>query len=200
MSAVYETTMVMAHGFKQSLELGNEAQARVAEFVANYGWTTDGIGSIGNEKVPASYAKDDAGVIQHFKAPDLTIEKRNWPFSITIEVKCKPPYNGKYWIDESRLAYTTKWAMMKERLVLWVVEDGSKGRKLICASNEKLNTTEHREYNPYSTDRYGNPEPTWLFNPCVFVPFEEALEAQLESFRTIRSLHLPDETGRTRLI
>ena len=89
---------------------------------------------------------------------------------------------------------------MKERLVLWVIEDESKGRELFCASNDKLNTTEHREYNPYSKDRAGKLEPTWLFDPCVFVPFEEALASQLESFRTIRSLHLPDETGRTQLI
>ena len=199
MSAVSETTMAMSHGFKKRLEIGNNAQARVAEYVANYGWTTDGIGSIGNENVPVSYAKNDAGELEHFKAPDLTIEKRNWPFSITIEVKCKTPYRGKYWIDESRLDYITKWALMKERLVLWVIEDESKGRELLCASNDKLNTAQ-REYNPFSKDIHGGPEPTWLYEESVFVPLKDAVTAQLECFQTTRSLYLPDETGRTQLI
>ena len=50
---------------------------------------------------------------------------------------------------------------MKERLVLWVIEDESKGREL-RASNNKLNTAQ-REYNPFSKDIHGGPEPTWLY-------------------------------------
>ena len=191
----------MPLGFNKRLEIGNNAQARVAEFVANYGWTTDGIGSIGNESVPASYAKNEVGQLEHFTAPDLTIEKRGWPFTITLEVKNKTPVRGKWWIDERRLNYTTKWAMMKERFVLWVIEDESNGRELICASNDKLNSTLYREYNPLSMniDKTA-PEPTWIFDPCVFVPLESALNAQLDNFHTIRSLHLPDNTGEIRQI
>jgi len=201
MSAVSETIMAMALAFKKRLELGNDAQARVAEYVAEFGWSTDGIGSIGNESVPASYAKNKAGELEHYTAPDLTIDKRNWPFSITLEVKNKTLYRDRYWIDAERLEYTTKWARMKDRFVLWVIEDESKGRSLFCASNHKLNTTEYREYNPYSKNiQKTKTVPTWMFDAAVFVPLEEALTAQLDNFYTTRSLYLPDQTGEVRQI
>ena len=107
MSAVSETTMAMPLVFNQRLEIGNNAQARVAEYVAEYGWSTDGIGSIGNESVPASYAKNKAGELEHYTASDPTIDKRNWPFSITLEVKNKNEYRKIYYIDAYRLDYIT---------------------------------------------------------------------------------------------
>ena len=201
MSAVSETTMAMPLEFNQRLERGNNAQARVAEYVAEYGWTTDGIGSIGNESVPASYAKNKAGELEHYTAPDLTIDKRNWPFSITLEVKSKNEYRGIYYIDAYRLDYITKWARMKDRFVLWGIEDESKGRSLFCASNDKLNSTPHRTYNPHTTNiKKTKTVPSWMFDASVFVPLEEALTAQLDNFHTTRSLHLPDNTGEVRLI
>jgi hypothetical protein len=201
MSAVSETIMAMALAFKKRLELGNDAQARVAEYVAEYGWSTDGIGSIGNERVPASYAKNKAGELEHYTAPDLTIDKRNWPFSITLEVKNKNEYRGRYIIDAYRLDYITKWARMKDRFVLWVIEDESKGRSLFCASNDKLNSTPHRQYNPHTTNiEKTKTVPSWMFDASVFVPLEEALTAQLDSFHTTRSLYLPDQTGEVRQI
>ena len=191
----------MALAFNERLELGNNAQARVAEYVAEYGWTTDGIGSIGNESVPASYAKNKAGELEHYTAPDLTIDKRNWPFSITLEVKNKNEYRGIYYIDAYRLDYITKWARMKDRFVLWVIEDESKGRSLYCASNDKLNSTPHRQYNPHTTNiKKTKTVPSWMFDASVFVPLEKALTAQLDNFYTTRSLHLPDDTGEVRLI
>ena len=201
MSAVSETIMAMALAFKKRLKLGHDAQARVAEYVAEYGWTTDGIGSIGNESVPASYAKNKAGELELYTAPDLTMDKRNWPFSITLEVKNQRLYRGRYWIDAHLIVNATKWARMKDRFVLWVIEDESNGRALFCASNDKLNSTPHRTYNPYSKNiEKTKIVPTWMFDASVFIPLEEALTAQLDNFYTTRSLYLPDQTGEVRQI
>ena len=90
---------------------------------------------------------------------------------------------------------------MKDRFVLWVIGDESKGRSLFCASNDKLNSTPHRAYNPHTTNiKKTKTVPSWMFDASVFVPLEEALTAQLDNFYTTRSLHLPDNTGEVRLI
>ena len=190
----------MALDFDTSLELGKAAQARAGKYSTSFGWYVDGIGSIGKERVPVTYIPETESGENELTAPDQTIKRRGWPFSITLEVKNKESIKDKFWVDVRRLNYITKWARETEQFVLWVIEDERKNRELICASNDKLSSTPHREYNPYSKDRYGNPEPTWMFQSQVFVPFKDFLISQIESFHTTRSLHLPNSTGEEILI
>lgn len=195
MSAVFETIMIMNNSFSSRLIKGKEAEDRVAQFVSHYGFSVDCIGPIGNERIPMSYFRDKTGALVKQKSPDLTIERAGWP-AITIEVKNKSLVRGEWWIDVSRLHYIHKWSQLKQRLVLWVFENQSHNRDLICASTGKL-LDSYTTYNPNSKNYdTGELQPTYLYAQSVFVPLERVLTAGLECLQVSYNMYLPDsDTG-----
>lgn len=163
----------MAHSWSDSLSEGNKTEAVVARAVTQYGFNVQSYGAIGGSNIPSTYAEDTTGKLIRATSPDLMISKIGWP-NVALEVKSKAMVGDYYWIDERRLNYTDKWSKLTNNPVYWVIQPKHDTANLVCASTRKLKENIH-SYNPHSTARDGSPEPTNLFKPDVFLPFENLL-------------------------
>ena len=164
--------------FHSRLTKGKIVEYEVAKLCAEYGFSVTGIGAIGETNIPMGFFSG-----RQITAPDLLIKKNdrfNPHSSITAdEVKAKAPYNDQIWIDETRLNYAKDWADNTGQPFLFVFKDKpyetADPTKFVCASIEKLYGS-HSSYNTHSKSINGSPEPTYLFDTTMFVPFLDVLE------------------------
>lgn len=200
---------------KERFARGGAVQNEVANLCTRFGYTITGTGSITGEGAPLIYT-DTGKMVAH----DLTIEQPATypPLSVALEVKGKRLYDKSIpqpelqnglehsewtpnliYLDVHRLEYALSYREKHPtRPFLFVFKAMPRGLSygdldtsaLICATVEMLSGNEVY-LDPETKDEYGNPNPTYLYEKRLFLPFLDFLQHGKFDVKTSVTLTIP---------